>query len=250
MTRTRGVRIVAAPCCGARYVLPNYLSMNFSAFEYWTDGWRYGSLMPNDEGIRRCKCGALVMTKDLVQLETAATSDLPLIANVLDEELPECIAKATGEEMELAARLQYWRYLNHPYRQLYRQHREAEEAMAKAAWEAAHPDPRTLWDKLCRRKAPRYVRPTNSPCTIPPFEANAEQTKNMARLSDMFQDWAAEARGCDGYLMLAELYREQGRIEEARTAIAKIADQDKGVESDLLVKLIDKEEVAPVRFRL
>jgi hypothetical protein len=31
--------------------------MNFSAFEYWKDGWRVQSPMPNDEGLRRCKCG-------------------------------------------------------------------------------------------------------------------------------------------------------------------------------------------------
>lgn len=38
MTIIRGVRIVAAPCCGARYAAPRYLSMNFMASEYWTDG--------------------------------------------------------------------------------------------------------------------------------------------------------------------------------------------------------------------
>jgi len=46
-------------------------------------------------------------------------------------------------DMEVAARLRYWRYLNHPYRQKYRKHREAEEADTRAAWEAANPDPRS-----------------------------------------------------------------------------------------------------------
>jgi len=50
MTIISGVRIVAAPCCGARYAVPRYLSVNFMASRYWTDGWREGSLMPNDEG--------------------------------------------------------------------------------------------------------------------------------------------------------------------------------------------------------
>ncbi len=52
MTIIRGVRIVAAPCCGARYAVPRYVSMNFMAFEYWTDGWCDGSLMPNDQVLR------------------------------------------------------------------------------------------------------------------------------------------------------------------------------------------------------
>jgi len=51
MTISKGLRVVAAPCCGARYAAPRYVSMNFMAFEYWTDGWRDGSLMPNDEGL-------------------------------------------------------------------------------------------------------------------------------------------------------------------------------------------------------
>lgn len=68
-------------------------------FEYWTDGWRDGSLMPNDEGLRHCKCGRFVLMKDLVQIETAETSDLPYIEHVPDELLPECIAKAESEDM-------------------------------------------------------------------------------------------------------------------------------------------------------
>lgn len=114
MTIIRGVRIVAAPCCGARYAAPRYVSMNFMAFEYWTDGWRDGSLMPNDEGLRHCKCGRFVLMKDLVEIESAETGDLPRIEYVPDELLPECIAKAETEDIEVAARLGYWRHLNHP----------------------------------------------------------------------------------------------------------------------------------------
>ncbi len=107
MTIIRGVRIVAAPCCGMRYAAPQYLSMNFMAFGYWTDGWRDGSLMPNDEGLRHCQCGRFVLMRDLVQIATAAISDLPHIEYVPDILLPECIAKADSEEVEVAARLEY-----------------------------------------------------------------------------------------------------------------------------------------------
>mgnify|MGYP007000749331 CR=1 FL=1 len=85
MTIVRGVRIVVSPCCGAQYAFPRYVSMNFSAFEYWTDGWRDGSPIPNDEGLRRCKCGQCVLTKDMVEVDSADTSELPYMESVPDE---------------------------------------------------------------------------------------------------------------------------------------------------------------------
>lgn len=123
---------MAAPCCGAQYAAPRYISMNFMAFEYWTDGWRDGSLMPNDEGLRQCKCGRFVLMKDLVEIETAENSDLLRIECVADELLPECIASADREEVAVAARLEYWRHLKHHYRHKYRLHRDAEDAATKS----------------------------------------------------------------------------------------------------------------------
>ena len=130
---------MAAQCCGARYAFPNYVSMNFSAFEYWTDGWREFSPMPNDEGLRRCRCGQFVLRKNMAEVEVADSSDLPRMNRVPPELLPECIAEANSEGLEVAARLEYWRYLNHSYRAQYRQHRDAEEAVTQASWVAANP---------------------------------------------------------------------------------------------------------------
>lgn len=58
--------------------------------------------------------------------------------HVAGEELGECIANADIEELDVAARLSLWRHLNHTYRERYRQHRDAEEAVTKAEWEAAN----------------------------------------------------------------------------------------------------------------
>lgn len=250
MTIIRGVRIVAAPCCGARYAAPRYVSMNFMAFEYWTDGWRDGSLMPNDEGLRQCKCGRFVLMKDLVEIESAETSELPRIEYVPDELLPECIAKADREDIEVAARLGYWRHLNHSYRQKYRQHREAEEAATRATWEAANPDHRTWWDKLRRRKPPSYSRPPNSPFTYPVFDPSDDQLQNMARLSKILLAWGSESqRGYDA-LTLAELYREQGRFDEAEVIILAIDEEEEGVTSNLIAKLIKEKQPALMRYRM
>lgn len=56
--------------------------MNFMAFEYWTDGWRDGSLMPNDEGLRQCKCGQYILVRNMVAVETADSSELPYMDHV------------------------------------------------------------------------------------------------------------------------------------------------------------------------
>jgi hypothetical protein len=249
MTIVRGVRILAAPCCGARYKFPNYVSMNFSAFEYWTDGWREFSPMPNDEGLRRCQCGQFVLLKELVEIETAETSELPRIDHVPAELLPECIAQASGDDLELAARLGYWRHLNHPYRERYRQHREAEEAATKAAWEAANPDRRTWWDKLRGRKASSYSRPPGSPFTYPAFEPTQEQLQNMKRLSEILveQDELLRRRYT---LELAELCREQGYFDQAEHVILTIDDRDVDVTSKLIASLIKEKQAAPMRYRM
>jgi hypothetical protein len=224
--------------------------MNFMAFEYWTDGWRDGSLMPNDEGLRRCKCGRFVLMKDLVEIETAESSDLPHIEYVTDELLPKCIVASDREDVEVAARLGYWRLLNHPYRQKYRQHREAEEAATKAAWQAANPDRRTWWDKLRRQKPLQYSRPPDSPFTYPAFDPSDEQLQNMRRLSEILLERGSESRRGYDSLTLAELFREQGRFEEAQVIVLTFDEGDEGVTSNLIKKLIKEKQSAPMRYRM
>jgi len=249
MTIMRGVRILASPCCGAQYAFPSYVSMNFSASEYWTDGWREHSLMPNDEGLRRCKCGRFVMLSDMVEVDTADASELPYMDCVPDERLPECIANASSEEMETAARLGYWRHLNHGYRVKYRLHRDAEELATQAAWEAANPDRRTWWVKLLRRKPPEYIRPPNSPFTYPSFEPSEEQLQNMTLLIKMLLGWVEASRR--GYIMeLAELYRQLGRFDAAESVILTIGEDQAGVASQIITRLIKERQSAPLRYRM
>lgn len=222
--------------------------MNFSAFEYWTDGWRDGSPMPNDEGLRRCKCGQFVLLKDMVEIATADTSDLPHLDHVPDDLLTECITNAGNEDVEVAARLGYWRHLNHSYRERYRQHRDAEEAATRAGWEAANPDRRTWWDKLRGREAPNYSRPPGSPFTYPAFEPTEEQFENMKRLSAILMEWIKGSRKVH-VLELADLYREQGRFEEAEL-IQTIGEDQHCVTSQLIGRLIKEKQSAPMRYRM
>ena len=249
MTRVQGVQIMAARCCGAQYKFPQYLSMNFSAFEHWTDGWREFSLMPNDGGLRRCRCGQFVILKDMIGLDAADASDLASMDHVSDNDLPECIAKATSEEIEIAARREYWRHLNHAYRDRYRQHRDAEEATTKAVWEATNPDKRNRWDKLLNRRPPVYSRLPNSPFTYPSFEPTEEQTENMQRLNAILQNREQASRG--GYrIEIAELYREQGCFPKAELVILTLDDSEIGMTSQLITRLIREKETAPMRYRM
>lgn len=254
MTRITGTHLMAAPCCGKHYSVPRYASMNFSAFEYWTDGWRYGSLMPNDEGLRRCECGKFVLMSDLIEVESVESTDLVRIASVPSELLPECIAMADREEVEVAARLGHWHSLNHNYREKYRKHREVELAAAtrrwesaKAIWQAANPDRRTWWDKLRGRKPPSYSREPE-PFNCPTFEPSAEQLQNMQRLSELLLAHNVAYPRKYSALTLAELFREQGRFAEAEESILAIAEHEKGVASKLICDLVSKRQTAPIRY--
>ena len=251
MTIVRGVRIAAAPCCGAHYALPNYRSMNFTAWAYWTDGWRDRSLMPNDEGLRRCHCGQFFLLNDMKTIEEGNATEgdeLPITPTVPPEQLPECFAAPVSAEVEVAARLGYWRYLNHDYRQAYVKHRDTEEAATQAAWIASNPDRRTWWDRLLRRSAPRYSRPEGSPFTYPPYDPTPEQLANMERLCELLQPPGFAPRG--NPLELAELFREQGRFDEAGAVLQSMEPKDLDIEGRLIARLIEEKERAPMRYQM
>ena len=248
MTIIKGKRIVAAPCCGARYALPHYDSKNFSASEYWTDGWREDSLMPNDAGIRHCSCGRFLLINELIWIETVESSDLPSMDRVPGILLPECIAQAHSEDLAVAARLMYWRHLNHPYRLRYRLHRDMEEVATRLAWEAANPDRRTWWDKACRRKALGYRRPSDTQFTYPAYCPTDQQQENMKQLSAILHAHNAVR---PGYTMaLAELYRELGRFDAAAQVIESLDIRKSDVTGTLITRLIKEKETAPIRYRM
>lgn len=220
MTIIRGSRTFAAPCCGARYAFPNYVTMNFSAFEYWTDGWDDGILMPRDYGIRRCTCGRFVLRQEMTELSTSDEFDAPNMDYVAPEQIDACIAAANSRDMEIAARRYRWHQLNHSYREQYRNHRNAEEAALRSAWEAENPDRRSFWQRLRGRKAPVYVRPKVA-ISFPGFYATAEQVENMTRLCELLIEENATGWQA-GRLQVPELYRELGQFSDAARALERV----------------------------
>ena len=99
------------------------------------------------------------------------------------------------------------------------------------------------------RKSPVYSRPPGSPFTYPVFEATDEQRQNMLRLSEILQVWDDAVR--KGHTMeLAELYREQGRFDEAERVILTLDEREVGVTSNLITRLIREKQQAPIRYMM
>jgi hypothetical protein len=249
MTMIEGVRIRATPCCGKLYASPNYVSLNFMSFGFWTDGWRERSLMPNETGLRQCACGIFVKLKDMIDVRIDAKSDLPRMEHIPGQLLQDCIKQAKDTDMEILARIAYWRFANHEYRDKYRAHRDAEEEESKKIWNVLQNQTNKWWKKLLRIPPPEYRRSSNSPFTYPPFEPTIAQVENMTILSDMLLEIQKKEPG--RYVTtLAELYRELGRFEEAKAQILSIPENEIGTTSKLLSDLIDEKETALIRYRM
>jgi hypothetical protein len=54
MSRTDGYQLHACPHCDKVHVSLNYVSLNFMAFENWSDGRSYQSLYDSRQGLHRC----------------------------------------------------------------------------------------------------------------------------------------------------------------------------------------------------
>ena len=230
--------------------------MNFSALAYWTDGSKEHSLMSGDEGLRKCKCGEFYLLQDTLKFGFDAQPDTPPTVRVSAVDLPEATL-STNKAIELVARRLYWMHLNDAYRDLYRAHREAEDKASLAKWEAewrrANPDTRTGWTKLIsrllRRKPVAAPPMQNKPFTFPPYQPSQLQIGNMTRLLELLLEGGNETYGPDP-LEVTELYRELGRFEEATAALQACTEDDIGVTSKLLAKMIDDRTTAPVRYRM
>lgn len=246
MTSIAGYSLNITPCCGTTYSTPRYRSINFTAWEYWTDGYREGALFSNDQGLRQCKCGNFYLLSELASIGQVEESDVPHTVRVTTADLPKAIAQARTPQIELAARLLHWQALNQPYRERYRAHRDAEEAAIRAAWEAANPDTRTWWQRFRRVPSSKYVRPANSPITYPPYVLSDEQRDNLFALLRLNDSGNIEL----DLETLAELHRELGQFEQSADALRQIPDKDRDVTTDLLEKLIRDKEVAPIRYRI
>lgn len=63
--------------CSALLATPTYSSINFMAWEYWTDGYADGSLAQGGDGLRRCICGRCFMLANAHHVKTIRTPKPP-----------------------------------------------------------------------------------------------------------------------------------------------------------------------------
>jgi hypothetical protein len=89
----------------------------------------------------------------------------------------------------------------------------------------------------------------NKPFTVPPYQPSQLQITNMTRLLERLLEGDNEAYGPDP-LEVTELYRELRRFDDARTALEACTDDDIGVTSKLLLRMIDEAVAAHVRYRI
>jgi hypothetical protein len=230
--------------------------MNFSAWAYWTDGDTEGGLMSGGGGLRKCKCGKFYRLSDTISFGFDAQPDTPFTEHVKAADLPAA-TRSPNKAVELVARRLYWLRLNDDYRAVYRAHREAEDKASQAKWaaewQAANPDTRStctkLIGRLLRRKPVAAPPMQDKPFTLPPYQPSQLQIDNMTRLLELVLEGGNETYGPDP-LEVTELYRELGRFDEAKVALQACTEDDVGVTSKLLARMIDEAVAAPVRYRM
>jgi hypothetical protein len=231
MTRIAGYELIGSPCCRTIYAKARFSSVNFSSSAFWTDGRRENSLMPNDGGMRKCKCGKYFLLSDCTTNGLDAGENPNFPQHVHESELPYAIQTASSESVELAARRTYWMYLNDSYREKYKSHREAEDTQTKLMWalewNKENPDKRSITRKFCdillRRKAPNAPPAKDKPFTFPDFRPTEIQIENMLRLVKLVIN-LQENFNKHYPVELAELYRELGMFDEAISLLKNISE--------------------------
>jgi hypothetical protein len=226
--------------------------MNLSATGYWTDGAKENSLWSTSGGLRMCRCGTAFLLIDAVKLDVDADAEIPEAEDVNPTDLPHVIANASSPRLEVAARRNYWRHLNDDYRNEYRTHRAAEDAIKNTWWRRAHRASFFTLQHASRKLLGVKPKPevnAERPFTVPPHNPTAAQLDNMKRLLSLILE-GAEAPFKIDWLEVAELYREQGLFAQAEHALSRCNEDHQRVTRGVVQRLVDDRSVGPVRYRI
>lgn len=237
MTSTRGFNLVATKCCGAVYSTPRYSSINTSAYEYWTDGARVHSLMPTDGGLRRCRCGKLFLMRDTFNVGFEESRSISYAESIKDIDISLLLNEELSPEVEIVVRRRYWRFLNEPYRALYRAHREIEDLKSQSR----HGFFKNIFKKFGFIKVEKS---NEDKFSVPAFEPSQDFRNNLECLLALVNESVSQ-----DYLEIVEILRELSRFDEAEKALVMCVDDDSKT-ADLFRQLVGERSNAPYRYRL
>jgi hypothetical protein len=212
--------------------------------------------MPGGGGLRKCKCGQVYLLWETIKLGFDAEPNTPRTQHLEAADLPHAI-NFPNKAVELAARREYWMYLNHEYRDLYRAHREAEDKASQAKWEAdwhaANPDQRSAFKKgsdwFLRHKPSGPPAMVDKSFSVPPYKPTQLQLENMKRMLELVLEGGNEPYGPD-MLEVAEIYRELVRFDDAAEALRHCPEDDRGTPNQVMEQMLAKAVSAPVRYRM
>ena len=235
MTRIAGNAIIAPPCCQTSLTTLRYASMNFSAFEHWTDGRAVGGLMTQDGGLCKCTCGRyflLSQTEEIGFLPNRKSRPPPNWDKV--SLLTRVMGKAQAERQRALEM-----YDTRPEAEI-----AAEEAVLPPAAIAVH-DPelpeviaQAQSDRamlvVARRRYWRYLnddfreayreRKEANAAGPAPYRPTSLQRENMQQLILMLQD-----KPSPDWLEVAELHRELGKPDNALECLGYAGGKDQGM---------------------
>ncbi len=122
--------VVAAPCCGARYLAPQGVFMNLEGWKEWSDGYGAGDRYAAPKSVCECACGSLFLVSEVRRIETEPREASDVFG--LDSEQPPVVPYLTNARagalvaadmsfanpaLECDVRLSHWWALNHARRE-------------------------------------------------------------------------------------------------------------------------------------
>lgn len=261
MTRISGTDIIKSPCCGALMSTPAYSSINFMAWEYWTDGWTDGRLAPAGDGLRRCVCGRCFLVYEAERVRKI-WSPKPLAPSGWESRKDNWWTRLMGRETREQI---LERYDTRPAAEIDAEQRsippspkyvndsdlyalitaglsnlKIEKVVRRLYWRYLNEPIRETYRKF--REANKDVDAAGHSATFPDFQPTPGQIENMLRLIELNQ-----ATESPDWLEIAELYRELGDMDAARHALSQITGEQQRLHF-VIEKLIVLNARCPVRF--
>ena len=244
--------------------MPSYSSINFMAWEYWTDGHAEGSLAPPGDGLRRCICGeCFVIYSPKLELVRSTRHSKPIAPIGWSTRRDNWITRAFGRESRDEVRE---RYDVRPVEEIELErifvppspgYVSRDELKQLADSQIVDPEVamtvrRLYWRHLneshrdvfrtFREAHKEEVNADGTSSTFPPFEPSAEQVLNIEKLCQLL-----ESADSPRWLEIAELRRELADFSGAAEALTHIEGEKERLHL-VVDRLVTMKVQGPVRY--